>query len=147
MISIGEAQTRTEIDAAIALQLRVFCDEQGIAKDECLEGNDTALILVARDGNDVVATARLRDLGSQVAEVARIAVLPAYRGRGIAARLLAALDAAAETHGVRRLVMHPHAHLEGFYASLGYSVTDDAAYRIGDHLIITMDKYLAGPNT
>lgn len=146
MITIGKARTRAEIDAAIALQLRVFCDEQGIARAECLEGNDSALILVARDGTDVVGTARLRDLGSQVAEVARIAVRPAYRGTGIGARLLAAIDTAAASQGMRRLLMHPHAHLEGFYASLGYDVTDDAAYHVGDHLIITMDKHLAGPS-
>ena len=142
MIRVKRAATREEIDSAVEIQLRVFTSEQGIAKRDCVEGNDSAVHLLAIDDEQAIATARLRLQSDEEAEVARVAVLPKHRGLGVGQRLVTELESIAQRRGVKRLVLHPHAHLERFYADLGYSRTDDPAYRVGRHQIITMHKSL-----
>jgi GNAT superfamily N-acetyltransferase len=57
---------------------------------------DVAVVLVARDaGGAAVGCGALRPLGDGVAEIKRMYVVPAARGRGVAKVLLAGLEAAA----------------------------------------------------
>lgn len=140
MISIRKADTEEDIAAAVAIQLQVFCAEQGISEAECQEGNADSVHLLALDGTAIVATARLRLQEAGEAEVARVAVLPEYRSAGLGKRLVAEIEPLARELEVRQLVLHPHAYLEDFYTVLGYARTDDAAYNVGEHAIITMRK-------
>jgi ribosomal protein S18 acetylase RimI-like enzyme len=61
------------------------------------------LLLVARWEGAAIGCAGLRLLPSSLAEVKRVFVAPAGRGRGIASRLLRELEVAAHDHGVSRL--------------------------------------------
>ncbi|HMZ77178.1 MAG TPA: GNAT family N-acetyltransferase, partial [Rhodocyclaceae bacterium] len=62
--------------------------------------------------------------------VGRMAVLPAWRGRGVGRAVLTALMAEARRRGLSRLVLHAQTHAEGFYAGFGFvaegEVFDDA---------------------
>ena len=61
---------------------------------------DVAVVLVARDpAGEAVACGALRPLGDGVAEVKRMYVVPAWRGRGVSKVVLAGLEAAALDRG------------------------------------------------
>jgi GNAT superfamily N-acetyltransferase len=61
---------------------------------------DVSVVLVARDvDGTAVGCGALRALGGDVAEVKRMYVVPAARGRGVSKRLLAGLEAAARERG------------------------------------------------
>ena len=61
---------------------------------------DVSVVLVARDGDGTpVGCGALRALGGDVAEVKRMYVVPAARGRGVSKLLLAGLEDAARARG------------------------------------------------
>lgn len=89
-----------DLRAAFDLRYRVFCDEQGVPREVEVDAHDDVArhaVAVAPDGS-VVGTMRLVAKGGTV-KVGRVAVDRAWRGHGIASRLLArAMDYAV---GVR----------------------------------------------
>jgi len=99
--------------------------------------------MLAYADNVPVATARLIIEADGQAEIARVAVLPDHRGDRIGARLVNALEDVARRAGVKKITLHPHRYLQQFYASLGYSVSDEAIDTVGGHELITMFKQLA----
>jgi GNAT superfamily N-acetyltransferase len=61
---------------------------------------DVAAVLVARDaGGEAVGCGALRPLGDGVAEIKRMYVVPAARGRGLSKLVLTGLEAAARDRG------------------------------------------------
>ena len=61
---------------------------------------DVAVVLVARDaGGEAVGCGALRPLRDGVAEIKRMYVVPAARGRGLSKLVLAGLEAAARDRG------------------------------------------------
>lgn len=100
--------------------------------------------LLELDG-EVIGCGALRDLGSGVAELKRMFVRPAHRGRGFARDLLAQLESVATAAGVRRLRLETgtaqHAALS-LYRTAGY--TDILAYGeyVGSPTSICMEKEL-----
>ena len=75
--------------------------------------------------------------------LARIAVLPEFRGRRLGQRVIRELEAIAEELGARRLSLKPHRHLESFYLSQGYETTAGEE-TVAGHVLITMVKKLTG---
>lgn len=78
-----------DLRAAFDLRFRVFCDEQGVPREIEMDAADDVArhaVAVAPDGS-VVGTMRLIAKGGTV-KVGRVAVDRAWRGRGIALRLL-----------------------------------------------------------
>src|SRR5262245_41915126 len=67
-------------------------------------GGRGAFLLAYREGTPVGCGA-LRLLDSETAELKRMYVAPALRGKGLGRRLVAALEAEARALGVRRLVL------------------------------------------
>ena len=88
----------------MAVRNALFVDEQGVPADLEADGCDAdAVHFLATDaGGNAVGTARLLADG----QIGRIAVLPAFRRRGIGSRLLAAAMDAARTRGHRRVWLH-----------------------------------------
>ena len=61
---------------------------------------DVAVVLIARDpSGEAVGCGALRPLGGGVAEIKRMYVVPAARGRGVSKLVLAGLEAAARDRG------------------------------------------------
>jgi GNAT superfamily N-acetyltransferase len=85
---------------------------------------DISVVLVARDDAGVaVGCGALRSLGDSVAEVKRMYVVPAARGRGVARAVLAGLEDAALDRGwtTLRLETGPRQpEAVGLYLSAGY---------------------------
>jgi predicted GNAT family N-acyltransferase len=113
--------TDADLEAALALRRRVFCEEQGVPEELELDGRDAdALHLVAVDASGaVVGTCRLRRRGS-TAILQRMAVARDERGRGVGARLLALAHAEAEAAGAREVELHAQDGARDFYARAGY---------------------------
>ena len=117
-----DALTPRSLHDALALRQRVFVIEQ-----DCLyldiDGQDVeALHVLGHEVETLVAYARVLSPGTRfdVASIGRVVVAPPARGRGVArALMLAAVTAAEERHGPQ-LALAAQAHLEEFYASLGF---------------------------
>lgn len=72
-----------------------------------------------------VATGRLLRGNAGLARIGRLAVLPAWRRKGLGTRLLLLLEEAALARGARRVVVHAQVHALDFYLRHGYAL--DAA--------------------
>lgn len=137
-----EARTPEEVEAAVRLRHRVFCEEQGVdpAADE--DGLDPeAIHLVALDGGRLVGTCRLV-VDDGVARLARLAVERRLRGRGAGGALLEAAESLALGTGAARVRLHAQVSARGLYARAGYEPRSDVFLEEGiEH--VTMEKVLA----
>jgi GNAT superfamily N-acetyltransferase len=68
-------------------------------------GEGRGVFLVVRSAGRPVACGAVRRLDAQTAEIKRMYVVPAFRGQGIARRLLTALEAESTALGISRLVL------------------------------------------
>ena len=108
----------------LALRSRVFVVEQRCAYDD-LDGLDrVARHLWASDGAEIAAYLRIIPAGVKYAEVSigRVVVAPAHRGTGLGQVLMRRGIAAAGGAAIR---LGAQAHLERFYADLGFQRASD----------------------
>ena len=127
-IRVGVVQTAEERDAAFALRLLVFVEEQRVPVEEELDAYDVvATHFMAQDcrsatpgAADIVATARLVDKGGGLGKIGRVAVHAEHRGRGIGAELMRYIHVYAYEQGFRRLWLEAQCNAIPFYEKLGY---------------------------
>lgn len=88
-VTLKWVSNAADLRAALELRIRVFCDEQGVPREVELDSDDDIArhAVAVTAGGTVVGTMRLVTR-SGVVKVGRVAVDPAWRGRGIASRLL-----------------------------------------------------------
>jgi predicted N-acetyltransferase YhbS len=91
-------------------------------------------------GGRAIATGRVFLETSGYATLARIAVLPQFRGTGIGPIVVNELESIAREHGSSRFSLHPHVHLERFYGAMGYTTVPGSESSVGEHRLITMSK-------
>lgn len=107
-------------NAAFALRREVFVWEQKVPEAEEHDDHDlTATHFVALAEGEVVGTLRLIDLPEHV-KIGRVAVRQAFRGQGIARKLIAAAMAHARQQGRERFYLTAQSDKLGFYESLGF---------------------------
>jgi len=118
---IAEAVDAADRAACIALRIAVFCGEQGVTRDEEIDGLDeTARHLLARVAGRPAGTLRLRRDGP-VAKIERVCVDGRHRGAGLGAALLRkALRLAAED-GASEARLGAQVSALGFYERLGFA--------------------------
>jgi predicted GNAT family N-acyltransferase len=126
-IDVRWAGGETDIEAALAVREQVFCEEQGVPREEEADARDQdALHVVAVDSAAarVVGTLRLLIDGS-TAKVGRVAVEAPWRRRGIASRMLelALLDARCRGCVEARLAAQVQA--TELYMHAGFAVESD----------------------
>jgi predicted GNAT family N-acyltransferase len=104
----------------------VFCQEQGVPKDEELDGlDDRALHLVALDADGaIVGTLRLLLAGGE-AKIGRVAVKRRWRRRGIASRMLEMALAGARERGCRRARLASQLQATQLYEEAGFVVESE----------------------
>lgn len=98
---------------------RVFIEEQRVPRGLEWDGLDDAsehAVACDPEGN-AIGTARLLPEG----KLGRMAVLRAWRGRGVGAALLTALLERARERGIARVTLHAQTHAAGFYRRFGFS--------------------------
>jgi predicted GNAT family N-acyltransferase len=116
---------RVRTDAALALRIAVFVDEQRIPLEEEIDRHDAAdadaVHALARgaDGREL-GTGRYFREDAATARIGRMAVARAGRGRGVGAALLDALIAHARAAGFTHAVLNAQERALGFYAKAGF---------------------------
>lgn len=102
---------------ASPIRFSVFVEEQGVPREIELDEHDPVCVhaVVFEDGR-AVATGRLLPDG----HIGRIAVLKAWRGRGIGATILNELMKAASNRGHRELALSAQVHALAFYRAHGF---------------------------
>src|SRR5437868_5806200 len=101
-----------ELSGAVMVREQVFCAEQGVSKEEELDGlDDDALHLVAvePDAARVIGTLRLLVVGRE-AKIGRVAVERRWRRRGIASQMLDLALARARERGCSRARLASQLH-------------------------------------
>lgn len=132
-IPIRWAAAPDDLRGAFALRERVFCDEQGVPREDELDEHDEhALHLVALDpaSGSVIGTLRLLiDAGR--AKIGRVAVERDWRRRGVALRMLRlALDAARE-RGSHRVRLAAQLEAVALYEQAGFAVESETFEEAG----------------
>ncbi len=142
-ITLQEARTPEALQQTRAIRDQVFAVEQGIPADLVHDGLDaSALHVLALHDGAPAATGRLTISAEREGVLARIAVLPAYRGQGLGKRVVQHLEALARREGLTTVSLKPHHYLETFYANLGYETVPGSFTTAGPHPLITMTKRL-----
>ena len=135
-IEVRVASSDDDMHGAFAVRHEVFILEQGVPPE--LERDDadaTAVHVVAREGTAVIGTARLTRDGE--ARIGRVAVLPAWRRRGIAGLLLGALESEAQRLGIAEVSSHSQTYVQALYERHGYAVMGPGFVEAGiDHVPI-----------
>lgn len=144
-IEIRWARGDEDMRGAFALRELVFCGEQGVAREEEIDGRDADALhlaaLVPDDGRVVgtlrvlLDTVRANDRapadderahdGAPVAKIGRVAVQREWRRRGIALRMLALALAAAREHGCARVRLAAQLEAVALYERAGFAVESE----------------------
>lgn len=115
---ISEPADPADMAACFAIRREVFCVEQGVAEDHEIDGRDPECRhYLLRLGGSAVGTARVRPVEPGMSKIERVAVLKAYRGRGLGFALMRHV---LREPGCGRAVLHAQTHSEGFYRALGF---------------------------
>ena len=135
------ARTDEEVERALDLRWRVFCEEQGVDPAAERDGRDgEAIHLVALRRDSLVGTCRLL-VSEGAVRLGRAAVGRADRGRGIGAALLEAADRVALEAGAERICLHAQTAARGLYERSGYRAHGEPFLEEGiEH--VTMEKRL-----
>jgi predicted GNAT family N-acyltransferase len=113
-----------DVRGALAVREEVFCREQGVSREEEIDGRDgEALHLVALAPGDgrVIGTLRLL-IDAGTAKVGRVAVERDWRGRRVASRMLELALAAAREQGCVRARLAAQLTATGVYRRAGFEV-------------------------
>jgi predicted GNAT family N-acyltransferase len=117
----------------MAVREQVFCREQGVSREEELDGLDEHalhLLAVAPGSRRVIGTLRVL-LSASDAKIGRVAVERAWRARGIASRMLEIALATARERGCRRARLAAQLDATGLYERAGFSVESEPFQEAG----------------
>jgi predicted GNAT family N-acyltransferase len=121
--TISETDWSNDAPRLSAVRRTVFIDEQGVPEALEWDAHDaTALHLLATTiVGAPIGCARLLPDG----HIGRMAVLPAWRGRGVGQALLTAAIHAARNRGLTTLKLSAQTHAAAFYARAGFVTVGD----------------------
>lgn len=115
-------QMSSGFDDVRQIRWAVFVNEQGVsALSEFDELDAIATHFLLRCDGVAAGTARLYRKDG-VARIGRVAVLQAYRGRGLGAELMTQAVQEARRQGCGVIVIHAQVQAQSFYARLGFEV-------------------------
>jgi predicted GNAT family N-acyltransferase len=107
----------------------VFQIEQGVDAALDFDGLDqTAQHIVVFDNEAPIGTARIRYLNENLAKVERVAVLAAYRNKGIGRYIMQSAIAFLDQQGIPEIKVHAQSNAVSFYEKLGFQAQGDAFY-------------------
>jgi len=110
-----------------AIRRAVFIDEQGVPEALEWDADDADalhLLAILADGTPI-GCARLLRNDHLCGHIGRMAVLPAWRGRGVGRALLAAAIRLARAQGHATIRLSAQTHAARFYADAGFAAMGD----------------------
>jgi predicted GNAT family N-acyltransferase len=121
--SVRLADWAADEDAIRRVRTEVFVEEQAVPADEEWDGLDADCVHVVAESapGEVIGTGRLLSSG----KVGRMAVLPAWRGRGVGAAMLRRLLREATRQGLDAVYLHAQVAVVGFYARFSFVTEGD----------------------
>ena len=123
MIRIEISDWSKAREEASRIRLAVFVEEQRVPAEIEMDGHDAQCvhaIAYAKDGHAVGTGRLLPD-----AHIGRMAVLKAWRGKGVGAAILTALVAEARRRGDAEVVLSAQTHALEFYRHHGFDAEGD----------------------
>ena len=123
------ADWRDASSALSRIRTTVFVAEQNVPPEIEIDGRDPECVhaLAESASGEAIGTGRLMPDG----RIGRMAVLAAWRGRGVGTAILAALVDEARRRGLRETYLHAQSHARDFYARHGYVVEGDEYLEAG----------------
>lgn len=121
-----------DLENCLLLRRKVFIDEQNVPEEEEVDaGDETAIHLLAFEGDTPVGTARIVVQG-RVGKTGRVCVLKEHRGTGSGADLLnAGLEQMRGLPDVTIARLGAQTHALGFYERMGFSAFGDEYLEAG----------------
>lgn len=141
-ITIQHATWDQDADAIRRIRTEVFVVEQKVPIELEIDGADPIsrhVLALAPDGSPV-GTARLLKTG----QIGRIAVLKAWRGRGIGSRLVRSLVALARKEKSRLVYLHSQVQAVPFYEHLGFRDTGEPPFDDAGIQHVHMEQAITG---
>lgn len=131
-----------EMAQVFAIRSAVYLAEQQCPYDEEFDGNDYSAthVLGLVDGQPA-ACVRWRWF-ADFAKGERMAVLPAYRGTGVSARILDKSFDLCRRKGYRRVLVHAQRHLVRHWMTFGFQVKSNQTFQFSDFEYVTMIRDL-----
>ncbi len=139
---IIEISDEADMARAFAIRRAVFCDEQGVSRDEEFDGRDgDCRHYLAIAGEIVAGTARLRAAGGGEVKIERVAVLKAARGHGVGTALMRRTMDDAASMGAKIIAISAQRHAEDFYRNLGFVTQGDMFIEAGiEHVRMVFNR-------
>jgi predicted GNAT family N-acyltransferase len=116
-----------DVRGAFALRERVFYGEQGVPREEDVDGHDEHalhLVALAPDDREVIGTLRLL-LDADRAKIGRVAVRREWRRRGIALRMLGLALGVARERGCVQVRLAAQLEAVALYEHAGFAVESE----------------------
>lgn len=124
MFDVKLVTTDEDRERAFALRKEVFVKEQGVPLTLELDEYDaTAIHFIVNDGEDTIATARIREIEPKIGKVERVCVLSTYRGKRLGILIMETVEQYATSIDFKKLKLHAQSYAVPFYEKLGYDVT------------------------
>ena len=121
-VNVAQAITKKDQSDCFAIRTEVFVEEQGVPKEEELDGLDrTSMHALARINSIPVATGRLITIDNKNAKIGSMAVKLQYRRIGIASLVLDFLEEKARKKGIQNITLEAQEYVKRFYSDRGYS--------------------------
>jgi len=131
-----------ELKEALKVRKKVFIEEQGISEDIELDGHDSeALHIVVKYGERIIGTARVLFLAPDVAKIERMAILEAFRRKGIGSKIISFLNTELKNRQISKIVLHAQYSSVAFYKSCGF-VESGVPFDEADIRHLRMEKEL-----
>ncbi|MEK4384910.1 GNAT family N-acetyltransferase [Solibacillus sp. FSL W7-1464] len=124
MFEVKLVTTDEDRERAFALRKEVFVKEQGVPLSlEIDDYDETAVHFLVNEGENSIATARLRVVEPKVGKVERVCVLNNYRGKRLGALIMEAVEQYAKNATFEKLKLNAQSYAIPFYEKLDYIVT------------------------
>ncbi|MEO8627275.1 MAG: GNAT family N-acetyltransferase [Betaproteobacteria bacterium] len=123
LFSVRRADWDLDVEKIRGVRETVFVLEQNVPVELEWDGIDVdcAHMLAESPDGSAIGTGRLLPDG----HIGRMAVLQAWRGNGVGAKLLLELVALAAERGLREVVLNAQTHALGFYELYGFAAFGD----------------------
>jgi len=121
---IKKAKTKEEIDEALKIRYDVQLKPLGIPESDVKKHdiNDKPITLIyINDDGKIIASSTAFPIGEKESELAYLAVLPKYQGKGIGREMVRGMEDEVRKRGIKKNIILARTYLKDFYGSLGYT--------------------------